>query len=89
MEFAECVWYLKVGTEGIDKLETRWESGIWLGIKDESGEVIIGTKEGAIKVRTIRRKGTKAERWNKEEFNAMKGTPWEPVPGGEGRSNKK
>ena len=65
VEMAECVWYLDVGTEGIDKLETRWESGIWLGVRDESGEMIIGTKEGVIKVRTIRRKGTTEERCNK------------------------
>jgi hypothetical protein len=36
-EFGENVWYLKAASAGRDKLERRWEEGVWLGIKDESG----------------------------------------------------
>ena len=45
VDYAECVWYLKPKSKGKDKLNTRWESGIWLGIREESGEVIVGTDE--------------------------------------------
>ena len=80
-EFGECVWYLKPGTKGKEKWVSRWGDGVWLGIRDESGETIIGTKQGTIKVATFRRKGDPAERWNKEEIMGIVGVPWEPVPG--------
>ena len=50
-EFAERVMYLKAGSKGRDKFNCRWEAGIWLGIRDETGEVIIGTPEGVVKAR--------------------------------------
>ena len=37
-EFGECVWYLKAKTLGKDKYESRWDDGVWLGIREESGE---------------------------------------------------
>ena len=79
-EFGECVWYLQPKSAGKHKLSTRWGEGIWIGIKEESGEVLIGTTEGVIKVRTVRRK-PEVNKWNVEMFKGMKGLPWEPVPG--------
>ena len=35
-EFAECVWYLKPESAGVDKLASRWEDGVFLGIREES-----------------------------------------------------
>ena len=61
-EFGESVWFLFLKSKGKNKMKSRWASGIWLGIRDESGEVIIGTDEGVIKCRTVGRKGTKEER---------------------------
>ena len=54
---------------------------MWLGIRDESGETLIGTQNGVIKVNAIRRKGSNEERWNADEILGIKGVPWEPVPG--------
>lgn len=51
-------WYSKPKSKGRDKLKVRWETGIFLGIRNSSNEVLIGTSEGVIKVRSIRRKGT-------------------------------
>ena len=81
VEFGETVWYLKPKSKMSGKYDTRWSTGIWLGIREESGEVIIGTDEGCIKCRTIRRKSSDAERYNVELFMNMKGVPWEPEPG--------
>ena len=50
-------------------------------IREESGETFVGTTEGVIKVRSIRGKSSEAEKWCVEEFNKIKGTPWEPEPG--------
>ena len=83
-EFCECVWYLKAGSTGKDKFESRWEDGVWLGIRDRSGESIIGTPEGVVKARDFRRKGVLTERWNRDEINGFRGLPWEPIPGKEG-----
>ena len=53
VKFGECIWYLKPKSKGKAKAECRWEDGVFLGIRDESGEYIVGTPEGAIKVRSI------------------------------------
>ena len=34
--FGETVMYLKLGTKGADKFSSRWEKGVWLGIKDDT-----------------------------------------------------
>ena len=62
------------------RLGSRWGSGVWLGIREESNEVFVGTDEGVVKCRSIRRKAGQ-DRWDKDLFNSIKGTPWEPTPG--------
>ena len=82
-EFEECVWFVRPGShkDSGNKFEVKWEDGVWLGVRDESGEHAIGTAKGVSKASTIRRKGFQGERWNKEEILGVNGTPWEPVPG--------
>ena len=80
-EFGECVIYCRLGSKGIDKFDERWEEGIWLGAKDESDEILIGTNKGVVKARAVRRKSNFEERWNFNQFNEIKGAPWEPIPG--------
>ena len=80
-EFGERVMYLKPGQKGHHKLECRWEEGIWLGMRNISYEHYIGTPEGCVKVRDIRRFGHKRDQWNLELVNKVKGLPWEPIPG--------
>ena len=76
VEFGECVWYLKPKSVGRNKAEMRWEEGVWLGVRDKSGEMYIGTDTGVIKVRSVRRKGTAQARWDIELWDKVKGTPW-------------
>ncbi len=82
-EIGESVWFLYLKSKGRNKMRSRWSSGLWLGIRDESGEAIIGTDEGVMKCRTIKRKGTREERWDLGQVEKMKGVPWEPEPGRE------
>ena len=63
VEFRECVCYLKPNSVGQNKADVRWEEGIWLGIRDKSGETYIGTELGVIKVRSVRRQGAMQARW--------------------------
>ncbi len=58
-EFGECVYYLKLKTKGIHTWEERWAEGIWLGIREESGELIICTSEGVVEARHGQRKPRK------------------------------
>ena len=34
--FGECIWWLRPESAGAQKLETRWENGIYLGVRTES-----------------------------------------------------
>ena len=88
IKIGECVWYMKPKSKHKRKGDYSWGDGIWLGIRDESGEYIIGTSKGVIKVRSVRRKGSHEDRWEIEQLNAMRGTPWEPVPGSPGTEIK-
>ena len=81
VEFGERVMYYKSGITGTQKLESRWESGIWLGLRDETNEAIIGTPDGCIKARDVRRYGSEEEKWDQDKFMSMSGVPWEPIPG--------
>ena len=81
LEFEENVMWLRPDLLVRDKMESRWEpSGIFVGVRVESSELIILTHKGAIKVRAYRRK-PEEERWDKEFMMSVKGLPWEPVPG--------
>ena len=44
--------------KGREKLETNWESGVYLGVHDKSQELIMGTSKGVIKGQEFRRKGS-------------------------------
>ncbi len=83
-EFGECVWYTPALWAGRDKLDSTWRGGVWLGVKLESGESIIGTSEGVVKARGFRRKPEKGGRWKVEDFDKFVGAPWEPYLGAKG-----
>ena len=57
--------YLKLESEGKNKGESRWKEGIFFGIRDESGEIVVGTNEGTVKARTLRRYGREEDRWKR------------------------
>ena len=79
--FGEKVWYkeLRTGKERKNKFESEWEEGIWMGHYRESNEMIIGTKQGAIRAYAIKRR-TADERWDKDMIKAIKGTPQQLDP---------
>ena len=54
---------------------------MWLGVRDESGEIIVGTPDGVVKARDFKCLGSSAERWNSESIMNFVGTPWEPILG--------
>ena len=78
-EFGECVHYKipkrLIGPE-LNKWDERWGEGVFLGVRPISNEVFIGTSEGVIKCRAIRRRVV-ADRWNPELLNSVRGVPWD------------
>ena len=80
-EFGETVWFLKARSRGTTGLAGRWGEGIWLGIRGESGEAIIGTAEGIYRAMTVRRKASNHERWNRAKLDMVRTTPWNATDG--------
>ena len=60
-----------------DKLEARFEEGIWLGIESRTGEIRIGMPSGVVKSRTIRRR-IEAERWDTSRIGSIDSFPLKP-----------
>ena len=83
-KFGERVLYkeMKDGKVANAKIDSTWNSGIWLGLRGRTGEHIVGTPEGVIKAFTVRRR-SEDERWSGKEVNELRGTPSNPKPGTE------
>ena len=79
-ELGECIWYLKPQSAGVNKLDPRWEDGIYAGLRIESGEIYVMSESGVIKVKHYKQR-PESERWNLEELDKGIGVPWEPIPG--------
>ena len=71
--------YLMAGKQP-SRLMDRWFEGLCLGVQDRSDEVLIGTRDGVVKARTVRRLDD-VQRRDASLVREMRGTPWEPVPG--------
>ena len=77
--FGEKVMYLKAGKQK-SRLEDRWLEGLFLGVQDRSDEVVVGTRDGVYKARTVRRLDP-VQRRDAALAREMRGLPWEPIPG--------
>ena len=84
LEFCEGLLFkMKAKREGIGKLASVWEDGVYLGIRAVSGEVIVGTSEGVWRTRTIRRKPMET-RWDPDNSLKVGGVPWKTSADDEG-----
>ena len=86
-EIGECIQHLKPQSVGRDKLNTRWQGRVFAGLRLQSGEIYVRTEQGAVKGITFTRRPGKG-RCNQEEFNAMQGVPWQPIPARKGIKSK-
>ena len=76
MEFGEAVlWKRKASGGNLGKLTCLWEDGVYLGIKATTGEIVIGTKKGIWRTRSVRRKPIEL-RWKTENMEMVGGVPW-------------
>ena len=76
-EFGECVLRLPETWESgrMEKLEPKFEKGVWLGACPRTDEAIIGTATSIVRAGTVTRQ-TLEEAWNAEQLLATTLTPW-------------
>ena len=80
--FCEKVLFMLLKTERrkMGKDEPRLKEGLWLCIRMRSDEALIGTANGGVKARAIRRL-PKSQRWGVGLINSLRGSPRRSAPG--------
>ena len=76
-EFGESVLWLPETRESgrMEKLEPKFEKGVWLGVCPRTDKAMIGTATGIVRAGTVKRQ-TIEEAWNAEQLLAITLTPW-------------
>ena len=64
----------------LGKLDSLWQTGLFVGYRTQSGEDMVANSEGAFKTRTMKRI-PENERWIKSEIEGMPWTPWKTSSG--------
>ena len=76
VDFAEKVQFMPVIHGGhMNKLQTKWELGRFVGIRPKSNEALIMTERGIEKARSIRRLPP-TDRWATDDWENLRGVPW-------------
>ena len=78
--FGEEVLARRVTTEPRNRLNPRYQYGVWLGMRNNSAECFIGNADGVFRAREIRRLEPQ-DRWDKEAINNVIGVPWRMTDG--------
>ena len=83
VEFGEKVMYKKRFKTKMAKIEPRWEKGIFVGIRVQSGEFWVATSGGVKKTRSVRRLAPQ-DRWSEDSMKWVRHVPWHLYRGDEG-----
>ena len=80
-KFGEKILYMPMkSTANIPaKTEEKMKEGIFLGARFKSDEIIVGTENGVLKARTIKRL-TEDKQWDRHFLRSFQGTPRQPDP---------
>ena len=74
-EFGESVHFRRIPLQGrLGKLDSLWQTGLFVGYWTQSGEYMVANSEGAVK--TTMKRIAEHERWNQSEIEGMPWTPW-------------
>ena len=77
-EFGEVVHFRRTPLPGrLDKLDSLWCLGVYVGYRAVTGEFMVVSDEGAYKTRSLKRVPVE-ERWQREAIEKIKYTPWKP-----------
>ena len=75
LEFGEKVLYKIKAGQRLEKINSRWDFGIFVGVRKRSNEIWVATREGIISVRSVRRIPVE-KRWGKDNIEWVKWAPW-------------
>ena len=78
--FGEKVLARRVTTEPMNRMNPRYQYGIWLGMRNNSAECFIGNAEGVFRAREVRRLEPR-DRWDREAIRSVIGVPWRMTDG--------
>ena len=83
LEFGEKVLFMKT-TKGnmMAKLRSKWDYGIFVGVRRRSNEIWVATEERTWKVRSVRRLPEDA-RWSSDSVTWVRRTMWNRFQGDE------
>ena len=73
--FGEKVLARKITTGPMNRMNPRYQYGIWLGMRNKSAECFIGNADGVFRGREIRRQEPQ-DRLDTEAINNVIGVPW-------------
>ena len=71
----------------VNKLESAWLEGSWLGRDSKTDEHLIGAPNAMVRSRALKRR-VERRRWDTTLLNAMIWDPWKPTPVTRGRPLK-
>ena len=78
--FGEKVLARRVITEPMNRMNLRYQYGVWLEMRNNSAECFIGNADGVFRAREIRRLEPQ-DRWGTEAVNSVIGVPWSMTDG--------
>ena len=78
--FDDKVLAKQITTGPMNRMNPRYQYGIWFGMRNNSTECFIGNADGAVRAREIRRLEPQS-RWDKEAVNNVIGVPWRMTDG--------
>ena len=75
VEFGKRILWQPLDQLEQGKLNPRWIEGVWLGVRPQTSEVIVGTDKGVFKTRSFRRL-PENESSSEKAISAILGVPW-------------
>ena len=80
--FGEKVLARQITKGPMNRMNPRYQYGIWLGIRNYSAECFIGKADGVFRAREIwRLEPELQDRWDTEAINSVIGVPWRMTDG--------
>ena len=78
--FGEKVLARQITTDPRNRMNPRYQYGVWLGMRSNNAECFIGNADGVFRAREIRRLEPQ-DRWDTEAANSVIGVPWRMTEG--------
>ena len=76
IEFGEAIlWKRRPVGGALGKLSCLWEDGVYLGIRGQSGEIVVSDAKGVWRTRTVQRKPIE-DRWQETGHEMIRKAPW-------------